>query len=111
MSYWLAIMATLPGYIHSLLDQHRYFEILRFLNQWAQWPGRGYLSAFLMLGKPLVPTFLRGLAWLNNWQGSNPKLDRCSVSCRKGYKTYTASTQGFFEEAIRRRLAADLLQS
>jgi len=51
------------AYIHSLLDQHRYLEIARFLHRWVRWPGRNYRNGLLMLIQPLVPESLRGLAY------------------------------------------------
>jgi len=61
------LLAGYNGYpsdaVHSLLDGHRYTEVVRFLKSWAQWPGRGYRSAFVMLMQVLVPEVMRGLAY------------------------------------------------
>ena len=96
------------GYIHSLLDQHRYLEILRFLNQWAQWPGRGYLSAFLMLGKPLVPTFMRGLAYKMIGRNPIPSWIDAQYLVTKGIRLTPPPLKDSSEEALGRRLVADL---
>lgn len=53
------------AYIRSLLEKRRFLELMTFLTKWAQWPGRGYKRAGLMLGAALTPkqlrTFARGL--------------------------------------------------
>jgi asparagine synthase (glutamine-hydrolysing) len=49
--------------MQSLIDQHRYHEIVSFMYNWSQWPGRGYRNSFLILMHVLTPGFLRGLAY------------------------------------------------
>jgi asparagine synthase (glutamine-hydrolysing) len=51
------------AYIHSLIDQRRYREVVQFLRQWLNWPGRSMRQAVMMLLQPLVPKPFRTLAY------------------------------------------------
>ena len=75
------LLAGYSGYpgqrIHSLLDEHRYLDALRFFDSWSQWPGRtkakGIKALANELGRNTLYQKLRkhfrkhhGLLWLNH---------------------------------------------
>lgn len=51
------------GYLHSLLDQHRYMAMPNFLNAWLQWPGRSRNEALKSLGVALIPTHCKQIIY------------------------------------------------
>ncbi len=60
-----------PSYvIKSLLDKNQFFRVIRFLNCWSRWPGRGRLRAFKALLQALLPSNIthfveRFIVWLD----------------------------------------------
>lgn len=100
-----------PGQrIRSLLEKGRLSEALHFLNQWAKWPGRGYVAGAKHLvaattqGK--LHDMLRRLGGMHDlpaWINAEP-LEERGVICRYPYQRPDINEVG-------RRVSAELLLS
>lgn len=60
------------GYIKSLIQRHRYLDLLRFLKCWSQWPGRGGRRALMMFASAIAPRQLRNILHQFARQDSSP---------------------------------------
>lgn len=101
-----------PSYaVHSLLDRHRYLEVFRFLKRWAQWPGRGYLSAFVMLVQVLVPDALLGLAYRVMGRTPTPSWLNIGYLSKQGVRLLPPKRLKAPQDTRGRRLAGVLRQS
>jgi len=96
------------AYIHSLLDQHRYLEIARFLHRWVRWPGRNYRNGLLMLIQPLVPESLRGLAYKIVGRSPTPHWINTKYLAQQGVRLTPPLLPDSPPEVKGRRLAAAL---
>ncbi|MGA0163839.1 MAG: asparagine synthase (glutamine-hydrolyzing), partial [Bdellovibrionota bacterium] len=47
------------GLMHSLIEKQSYLELVKFVNQWAQWPGRGLRDAGMQLGFLMTPDWAK----------------------------------------------------
>lgn len=61
------LLAGYQGYpsqrLSSLLEQHKLFQALKFINQWRKWPGRGVKRAMLHAGQSMMPAVLQQLVY------------------------------------------------
>lgn len=106
------MLAGYNGYpdsrLRSMLEEGKVFAAAGFLHAWAQWPGRGYKRALLMLGSAMTPQALRKLA--RRIIGHDPAPGWLNVQCMQvqgvklGFPVRFASSH----DAKGRRLAEQL---
>jgi asparagine synthase (glutamine-hydrolysing) len=109
------LLAGYNGYpsdaIHSLLDQHRYLEAVHFLKRWAQWPGRSYRSAFVILIQVLTPNFLRALAYRVMGKTPTPSWLNIKYLSEQGVRLCPPKKRKSSRDERGRRLVGALRQS
>lgn len=109
------VLAGYNGYpsdaVHSLLDRHRYVEVVRFLNRWAKWPGRGYHRAFIMFMQVLVPDALRGLAYRTMGRTPMPSWLNIDYLSENGVRLHPPTKRKSSGDVRGRRLAGILRES
>jgi asparagine synthase (glutamine-hydrolysing) len=109
------LLAGYNGYpsdaIHSLLDRHHYQEVVRFLKRWAQWPGRSYHSAFVMLMQVLLPDALRGLAYRVMRRTPTPSWLNVGHLSEHGVSLRPPARRGRSRDTQGRRLVGALRES
>jgi asparagine synthase (glutamine-hydrolysing) len=79
------LLAGYHGYpgavIFSLLEQKRFTDCFRFIQQWSKWPGRSMLKAIIYFGDKVVPQSLRAFAL--KLVGRSPEPDWIDVDSLK----------------------------
>jgi asparagine synthase (glutamine-hydrolysing) len=109
------LLAGYSGYpsdaVHSLLDQNQYFSAFKFLIRWANWPGRSYLDAFVMLMRVLTPNFLISLAYRIMGRSPTPSWLNIKYLSKKGIRLSPPKRRKSPPDAHGRRLADALRHS
>jgi asparagine synthase (glutamine-hydrolysing) len=98
-------------YVRSQLDKYRYMEVLRFLTCWAQWPGRGFRSAFKALLVPLVPNVLRGVAYRAVGRPPQPAWLNVDFLVAQGVRLSPPKRRQIHLDTKQRRLVAALREA
>lgn len=109
------MLAGYDGYpsdaFHSLLDRHRYLDVVRFFKRWAQWPGRGYRTALIMLMQVFVPNSLRGFAFRLMGRKAKPSWLNVEYCSEHGVRMHPPPRRKSAHDPQGRRLAGALREA
>jgi asparagine synthase (glutamine-hydrolysing) len=96
------------AFIHSLIDQQRFSEVMPFLAQWMRCPGRSIHNAVSMLLRPLLPIQLQKIARKVIMRSPIPDWINTEVLVARGVYVSPSSPAAHAPDAMGRRLVAAL---
>lgn len=109
------MLAGYRGYpgprLHSHVERGEWFELLKFLRAWSQWPGRSMgFGAKALIGQ-MVPTSLRGLALKMVGRDPTPAWLNARFFEEHGVRFADHDWMKISGDAVGRRLVAALYRS
>lgn len=109
------LLAGYSGYpsdvVHSLFDKKQYFSAFKLLIRWANWPGRSYRDAFVMLMRLITPNFLISTAYKVMGRSPTPSWLNIKYLSEKGIRLKPPKRRKSSLDAHGRRLVDALRHS